>query len=520
VNQKKIHTVLISVTDKSGIEELAALLRRQGARILASSGTKSHLERAGIRAVEVSEYTGSPEILGGRVKTLHPKIHAGLLADRDNAEHRKTLSAGEIDPIDMVVINLYPFEEKFRAGNLSDREMTEFIDIGGITLLRAAAKNYPFVTVLTSPDQYAAVIDEIQQNGATSLETRRRLAGAAFRLSSHYDAMIARFFQETDAEESMPESLSFAFHREALLRYGENPHQQAAIYGSAEESPLLSLQQLQGKELSFNNYLDCTGALSLARDLGEGSVAIIKHTNPCGAAWRGGPFQAYQRALQCDPLSAFGGIAAVNGSIDEELAAEMKNLFLEVVIARSFSEGARAIFSKKKNLRLLAIPERHWQSPRDGRLAVFVEGALLMQESDTGFPELEQMKTLSKKQVSDAQRAACEMAWIVSKHVKSNAIVIADEDGTVGLGAGQMSRVDAARIAVHKAREAKFDLQGKVAASDAFFPFPDGVLELAEAGITAIIQPGGSIRDAEVIAAADRAGIVMLFTGRRHFRHI
>lgn len=520
MNKKRIHAALISVTDKSGIDELALLLQENGARILASSGTKAHLEKAGVSADEVSEYTGSPEILGGRVKTLHPKIHAGLLADRDNEEHRRTLASGEIDPIDLVVINLYPFQEKFRAGNLSERELTEFIDIGGIALLRAAAKNYPFVTVLTRPDQYAEVIAEIKRDGATSMETRRRLAGDAFELSSLYDATIARFFRQAAGEETMPETRTFAFRRKALLRYGENPHQRAAVYTGEEDSPLLSFTQLQGKELSFNNYLDLTGALSLARDLGEGSVTIIKHTNPCGAAWCGGPLQAYKRALQCDPLSAFGGIVAVNGTIDEELAQEMKNLFLEVIIARSFSEEGKNQFEKKKNLRLLEVPEPYWQPPENGRLAVFVEGALLLQESDSGFPELEQIKAVSRRQPSVAQRTACEMAWKVSKHVKSNAIVIADEEGTVGLGAGQMSRVDAARIAVNKAKEAKFDLQGKVAASDAFFPFPDGVLELAEAGIAAVIQPGGSIRDEEVIEAANRAGIVMLFTGRRHFRHI
>jgi phosphoribosylaminoimidazolecarboxamide formyltransferase/IMP cyclohydrolase len=520
VNEKAIHTAIISVTDKTGIETLAFLLQERGVRILASSGTKSHLEKAGISADEVSEYTGSPEILGGRVKTLHPKIHAGLLADRDNAEHRSTLAAGEIDPIDLVIINLYPFEQKFRSGDLSERELAEFIDIGGITLLRAAAKNHQYVAVLTHPDQYAGVIDEIEQNGATSLETRKRLARDAFKLSSYYDATISRFFREVTDEELMPQTLSLGFARKAVLRYGENPHQKAAIYASQEDSPLLAMTQLQGKELSFNNYLDFVGALSLARDLGEGSVAIIKHTNPCGASWHGGPLQAYKRALQCDPLSAFGGIVAVNGTIDEELAEEMKKLFLEVVIARSFSEGGLNKFSKKKNLRLLTIPGRHWESNHNSHLGVFVEGALLLQESDAGFPELDAMETVSNRQATDGQRKACDMAWKVSKHVKSNAIIIADEEGTVGLGAGQMSRVDAARIAVQKAQDAKFTLQGKVAASDAFFPFPDGVLELARAGIEAIIQPGGSIRDKDVIAAANQANIVMVFTGRRHFRHI
>ncbi|NIM19796.1 MAG: bifunctional phosphoribosylaminoimidazolecarboxamide formyltransferase/IMP cyclohydrolase [Candidatus Latescibacteria bacterium] len=520
MRERQIQTALISVTDKSGLVQLASLLKEKGVKILASSGTKAHLEEEGIHAEEVSEYTGSPEILGGRVKTLHPKIHGGLLADRDNSDHLDTLEAHGIALIDLVVINLYPFVEKFRAGELSEKSFCEFIDIGGIALLRAAAKNYAHVTILTDPGQYPAAIEEIRASGGTALETRKRLARAAFELSSEYDATIAKFFHELSPNDEMPNRLPLSFKKAATLRYGENPHQRAAVYASQEDSPLLSLKQHQGKELSFNNYLDIAGAFSLARDLGKGSVAIIKHTNPCGAAWCGSPAASYRRALECDPLSAFGGIVAVNGSVGIELAAEMTKLFLEVVLARSFDAEAMKQMSKKKNLRAVTISDRFWEEAKQSRIGVCVENALLFQESDTGFPELDELKTAGHREPSASELDACKMAWKVAKHVKSNSIVIADEEGTVGIGAGQMSRVDAARIAVKKAGDAKFSLHGKVAASDAFFPFPDGVTELAQAGIVAVIQPGGSIRDKEVIAAADAADVAMIFTGRRHFRHI
>ncbi len=515
-----VKTALISVTDKSGLIQLASLLKKKGVKILASSGTKAHLENEGISAEEVSDYTGSPEILDGRVKTLHPKIHGGILADRENPKHLETLASHGIEPIDLVVINLYPFDEKFRSGKLSERELCEFIDIGGITLLRAAAKNFPFVTVLTHPDQYPLAFEEIESTGGTTLETRKSLARAAFENSAGYDSTISRFFRRITAEETLPAQLPLSFSRAAALRYGENPHQEAAIYASQDDSILLSFTQHQGKELSFNNYLDIVGAFSLARDLGEGSASIIKHTNPCGAAWCASPLASYRRALACDPVSAFGGIVAVNGAIEEELAEELSILFLEVVLARSISEGAIKTFSKKKNLRVVTIPQRFWDLAAGGYLGLYVEGTLLLQRSDSGFPEIDELQVVSKRQPTREERDACLMGWKVAKHVKSNAIVIVDNEGTVGIGAGQMSRVDASRIAVQKAEDAKLSLQGKVAASDAFFPFPDGVMELAKAGIIAIIQPGGSIRDQKVIEAADEAGIVMMFTGYRHFRHI
>ena len=515
-----IQTALISVSDKDGLVPLALLLKERGVRILASSGTKKFLAENGIPAEEVSDYTGSPEILGGRVKTLHPKIHGGLLADRDNPEHLQTLQDQGIAPIDLVILNLYPFQEKFGSDRLSDRELCEFIDIGGITLLRAAAKNHPFVSIVTHPEQYAVVSKEIEATGCTTLETRKQLARAAFELSSEYDSTIARFFREMTEPDPVPAKLAISFTRVSELRYGENPHQRAAIYSTGEDSPLLSLIQHPGKELSFNNYLDIAGAFALARDLGEDAVAIIKHTNPCGAAWCGKPAVSYRRALECDSVSAFGGIVAVNGQIDEELAALLTDIFLEVIIARSYSDGARELLKKKKNLRAVTVPEPHWAGSLNTRLGLQVEGALLLQESDSGFPELDELKVVSKRQPSEAKLKTCLMSWKTAKHVKSNSIVIADNEGTVGIGAGQMSRVDSARIAVRKAEEANYSLQGTVAASDAFFPFPDGVLELAEAGVNAVIQPGGSIRDQKVIDAADEANLVMIFTGRRHFRHI
>ncbi len=520
MREKSIQSALISTTDKSGLIELASALKKMNVRILSSSGTRAFLLEAGIEAEEISDYTASPEILGGRVKTLHPKIHAGILADRENPDHLRDLSGRGGIPIDLVVVNLYPFEEKYRSGGLSEQSICEFIDIGGITLLRAAAKNYAYVTVLTSPAQYPEVIAEIEAAGGTSVETRRRLARAAYELSTRYDAAISRFFQELTPEEPLPDQLSLCLSKAATLRYGENPHQKAAVYGAFADSPLLSFTQHQGKELSFNNYLDIVGALALARDLGEGSVAIIKHTNPCGAAWSESPLSSYRRALACDPMSAFGGIVAVNGCIDEELAVEMTQLFLEVILARSFTKGALEKLAKKKNLRALTISNSFWDRVARTALGLHIENALLYQENDRGFPEFEALNFVSKRPPTPVELDTSKMAWKVAKHVKSNAIVIADEEGTAGIGAGQMSRVDASRIAVRKAREADFSLRGKIAASDAFFPFPDGVVELAKVGITAIIQPGGSIRDGEVIEAANESDVAMIFTGRRHFRHL
>jgi phosphoribosylaminoimidazolecarboxamide formyltransferase/IMP cyclohydrolase len=515
-----ISTALMSVTDKTGLADLAAAVTERGGALLASSGTQKYLEEQGFAAEEIASYTRSPELLGGRVKTLHPKIHAGILADRDQPGHMSSLDENSIRPIDLVVVNLYPFREKRRQPGLTEKELCEFIDIGGITLIRAAAKNFKDVAILTSPAQYDLVIAEIRESGGTSLDTRKRLALEAFRLTTSYDTAIESFFSGLTEEEQLPTVMPHSFERVHTLRYGENPHQKAALYRTHEDSFLMSLLQHQGKELSFNNYLDIVGAFLLARDLTEESVAIIKHTNPCGAAWSGGVLESYERALACDPVSAFGGIVAVHGAVDAGAAEAMVKHFLEVIIARSFTDEALRIFSKKKNLRVLTIPGEHWSVQSAGALALLVEHALLYQEMDAGFPELDDAKVVTGKQPTAGEREACAMAWKVAKHVKSNAIAIANESGTVGIGAGQMSRVDSAKIAVEKAKIAGFTLRGAVAASDAFFPFPDGVLELADSGISAVIQPGGSIKDGEVIEAANSAGISMIFTGRRHFRHL
>jgi phosphoribosylaminoimidazolecarboxamide formyltransferase/IMP cyclohydrolase len=513
-------TALVSVTDKTGLAELAAVFARAGVHILASSGTKAFLAGHGVEAEEISAYTGSPEILGGRVKTLHPKIHGGILANRDDPAHVRTLADSGTHAIDFVVVNLYPFEEKYRAGELSPDEMVEFIDIGGITLLRAAAKNHKHVTVVTHPSQYAEVADAVAKGGGTSAQLRARLAAEAFALTATYDAAISRYLRETTGAAALPSRAALGLEKVTDVRYGENPHQRGALYRTVGGSPLCDMEVLQGKELSFNNYLDIAGAFTLARDLGREGVAIIKHTNPCGAAWCGEPLASFRRALSCDPTSAFGGIVAVNGTVEEPLAGELTQMFLEVVLAREISEAARRVLAKKKNVRVVRMPDAYWDDPRPGALAVYVQDAVLWQDEDAGFPELREVRVVTRRAPTEAEREALDKAWIVAKHVKSNAIVIGDGEGTVGIGAGQMSRVDSSRIASRKAFDAGFSLVGKVAASDAFFPFPDGVTELAKTGITAVVQPGGSLRDEAVIDAADEASMAMLFTGRRHFRHI
>jgi phosphoribosylaminoimidazolecarboxamide formyltransferase/IMP cyclohydrolase len=515
----KMSTALISVTDKTGLPELAAALAERGIHLIASSGTRAFLEERGIPVEEISAYTASPEILGGRVKTLHPRIHGGILADRDNPEHVRTLDEHGTPPIDFVIVNLYPFEAKYRE-KLSPAEMIEYIDIGGITLIRAAAKNHRHVTLLTDPSQYATVIDEVKRDGATTPATRTRLAADAFALTATYDAAISRFMRTQAPAEGLPERLPLGLIKVSDVRYGENSHQRGALYRTIGDSPLVNMTVTQGKELSFNNYLDVLGAFALVRDLGPGSIAIIKHNNPCGAAWLGDVLASWRRALKTDPVSAFGGVVAVNGAVTAELAEEMNQLFLEVVVARHIDDGASALFAKKKNLRVITIPDTYWNEPAAALMGVWTNEIALIQDDDTGFPELDTLKTVTSHAPSPDQMTAMKMAWRVAKHVKSNAIVVADAQGTVGIGAGQMSRVDSSHLAVRKAGAAGLEVKGAVAASDAFFPFPDGVLELAKSGIAAVIQPGGSIRDDEVIAAANEANLSMVFTGRRHFRHL
>ncbi|HXV13633.1 MAG TPA: bifunctional phosphoribosylaminoimidazolecarboxamide formyltransferase/IMP cyclohydrolase, partial [Candidatus Krumholzibacteria bacterium] len=490
-----------------------------GLSLIASSGTKTFLEEKGLAVREISDYTKSPEILGGRVKTLHPKIHGGILADRGNPEHVRTLDEQATDPIDFVIVNLYPFEQKFQSG-MSPDELIEYIDIGGITLIRAAAKNHKHVTVLTHPSQYADAIAELKSSGATSLATRARLAAHAFALTATYDAAISHAFRGALPAEQLPERLAIGLSKVTDVRYGENPHQRGALYRTVVDSPVVAMQQLQGKELSFNNYLDIMGAFGLVRDLGPGSVAIIKHNNPCGAAWLSDVLASWRRALKTDPVSAFGGVVAVNGTVTPALAEEMGQLFLEVVIARDVDAGARGVLEKKKNVRVVTIPAAHWEAGKPGLMGVWMQDAALVQDDDAGFPEWDRAETVTRRKPRAEEMTALRMAWIVAKHVKSNAIVVTDAEGTVGIGAGQMSRVDSSHLAAHKAAKAGLAVKGAVAASDAFFPFADGVQELAKVGIAAVVQPGGSIRDAEVIAAADDANLAMLFTGRRHFRHV
>ncbi|HEX5133011.1 MAG TPA: bifunctional phosphoribosylaminoimidazolecarboxamide formyltransferase/IMP cyclohydrolase, partial [Candidatus Krumholzibacteria bacterium] len=398
--------------------------------------------------------------------------------------------------------------------------LIEYIDIGGITLLRAAAKNHRHVTVLTSPAQYEGVIAEIKANGGTSAATRARLAAGVFALTATYDAAIATSMRMSSGGADLPERLPLGLTKVTDVRYGENPHQRGALYRTVADSPLVAMHQTQGKELSFNNYLDLLGAFTLVRDLGVDSVAIIKHNNPCGAAWCADPLRSWHRALQTDPVSAFGGVVAVNGRVSEALATEMNKLFLEVVVARGIEPGAAEILAKKKNLRVITMPEAHWQPASTGTMGVWMQDIALVQDEDAGFPELDELKTVTARQPGDSELLALQMAWRVAKNVKSNAIVIADREGTVGIGAGQMSRVDSSHIAVRKAGDAGLVVKGAAAASDAFFPFADGVLELAKAGIAAVIQPGGSMRDQEVIDAANGANLAMVFTGRRHFRHV
>jgi phosphoribosylaminoimidazolecarboxamide formyltransferase/IMP cyclohydrolase len=517
---KGLKNALVSVTDKSGLLPLADALRKRGVAILSSSGTKRHLEEHGFDVVEIGDYTGSREILDGRVKTLHPKIHAGILADRDNPSHMAELEALGVRPIDLVVVNLYPFKEKYAAGGLSESELCEFIDIGGITLIRAAAKNFAHVAVVTGPDRYAEIIANVEAQGKVPEDLRRRLAREAFSLTCAYDAAIENFFAAGLPAAELPDRINISLEKVGRLRYGENPHQSGALYRAMEDSPLVSFELHQGKELSYNNYLDMSGAFALAKDLGRGGVAIVKHTNPCGAAWCGDELRSFRRALATDRVSAFGGIVAVNGSVSVEMAEELNQLFLEVVLAREYTDEARALLAKKKNVRVLGIPERFWDGAGSDYAGILVAGVCLLQNADAGFPELEAPSVVTKRAPSASELSACRMAWITAKHVKSNAIVIADNEGTVGVGAGQMSRVDSSQIAARKAFDAGFSLLGKVAASDAFFPFADGVSTLAKAGITAVIQPGGSIRDREVIDAADAANVAMMFTGRRHFRHV
>ncbi len=519
-----IRRALLSVSDKTGLIEFATRLAAAKIELLSTGGTASLLRDAGLNVTDVAEVTGFPEIMGGRVKTLHPKIHGGLLARRDLDDHVAAMSAQGIEGIDLLVVNLYPFEETLRQTR--DRQaLVEKIDIGGPAMLRAAAKNHDFLTVLCDPADYASVADAIDKNGGTELELRQRLAAKTFARTAAYDSAISGWMASSLGEE-LPEITSTAGRKIIDLRYGENPHQQAALYKTGQDRPgVASAEQIQGKPLSYNNINDTDAAFELVAEFDQPTIAIIKHANPCGVASGDNLGAAWQHALAGDPVSAFGGIVAMNRPLDAETAKAVASIFTEVVIAPEASDEAKAIMAAKPNLRLLitgALPDRSSSAIKIKSVA----GGFLAQSRDAGIIGADDLRIVTQRAPTEAEISDMLFAWKVTKHVKSNAIVFVNDASTAGIGAGQMSRVDAARIAVQKAADiaaihGRSDPRtiGSVAASDAFFPFADGLEALIAAGATAVIQPGGSVKDNEVIAAADAAGIAMVFTGMRHFNH-
>jgi phosphoribosylaminoimidazolecarboxamide formyltransferase/IMP cyclohydrolase len=507
---------LVSVSDKRGVEDFARRLSGMGFEIISTGGTAKALTEAGVKVVPVSEVTGAPEILGGRVKTLHPKIHGGILADLGDPDHVEQLVEQDIGPIDLVCINLYPFEETV-AGGATEKEAIEQIDIGGPAMLRAAAKNFGSVTVVPSPEFYEEVLAALEGEGHFQAETRRRLALAAFRRTAEYDAAISDWLGERveGVTEGFPERRTVRYERVSGLRYGENPHQAAAYYAEVGVEHLLSgVGILQGREISFNNLYDLDAARTLLTDLGDfgaQAAVIVKHANPCGAALGASVADAYRKALASDPQSAFGGIVALSGDVDGDLASEISNTFTEILVAPGFTEEAREILSARPNVRVLVAGPLS----RPAHSSKYVTGGVLLQASDAVEDDSE-YRVVTETHPSPQQMEDLIFAWRVARVVKSNAIVLAKDRATVGVGAGQMSRVDSSGIAVRKAGKRA---RGAAAASDAFFPFADGVEALADAGIEAVIQPGGSVRDDEVVEAANRQGLAMVFTGRRHFFH-
>ena len=514
----RVRRALVSTFDKTGVVALCRELHTMGVEILSSGGTAKQLRSEGIPVVAVSDYTGSPEMLDGRVKTLHPKIHGGILAVRANAGHMSDLERHGIEPIDLVVVNLYPFEQTVATEGATHDDIVEMIDIGGPSMIRSAAKNHADVGVVVDPADYAAVIGEMRDAGRLSDETRARLAAKAFGHTADYDTAIAAYLSRRDEPASgFAGHLRLEFVKAQELRYGENPHQKAAFYRDrgAGGPSIATADQLQGKELSFNNILDLDAALDLAADFSESACAIIKHGNPCGAALGDGPATAFHRALECDPVSAFGGVIAFNREVDGDTARAITKAFYEAVIAPGFDSDARDVLGKKKKLRLLTTGDLAGYR-RAGSDLRRVGSGVLVQDWDRGVGTVRDARVATKREPSEDEWLTLDFAWRVVRHVKSNAIVYAHERRTVGIGAGQMSRVDSARFGIQKAQ---VPLDGAVMASDAFFPFRDGVDVAAEAGVAAVIQPGGSIRDQEVIDAADEHGIAMVLTERRHFRH-
>ena len=523
MHRPPIRRALISVSDKTGLIDLARFLVRHDVEILSTGGTAKALQAEGVKVKDVSAHTGFPEIMDGRVKTLHPLIHGGILAERGKPAHQAAMKDHSIQPIDLVVVNLYPFEATVAKGAAFD-DCIENIDIGGPALIRAAAKTHSDITVVIEPADYQAVMHEmVAHGGTTTPDLRKRLAARAFARTASYDAAISRWFQGV-IDEPLPERFALGAARKQTLRYGENPHQKAAFYVTGETRPgVASATQVQGKELSYNNLNDTNAAFELVAEFETPAIAIIKHANPCGVALGPTLVEAYRKALACDPVSAFGGIIASNRKLDGAVATEIAKLFVEVIVAPDADDAARAALASKTNLRLLLTGGLPDPAARGLELRTLA-GGYLVQERDAGRIGLGDLKVVTKRRPTDAELGDLLFAFRVAKHVKSNAIVYAKDGATVGIGAGQMSRVDSSRIAAHKAGEAAKAQEltqslavGSVVASDAFFPFADGLL--AAAGATAVIQPGGSMRDAEVIAAADEKGLAMVFTGMRHFRH-
>ena len=533
----KIRRAILSVTDKSGVVDFARRLAALHVELVSTGGTAKLLRDSGISVKDISELTGFPEMLDGRVKTLHPKVHGGILHRREDAGHRAAVAEHGIPAIDMVVVNLYAFEKTAAKPGVRFEELIENIDIGGPSMIRSAAKNFQDVAVVTSPADYGAIAEEMDRSGGElSRETKWRLAQKAFATTAAYDSAIASTleridgdFQLTSAHDSshgvagaaFPSTLRLSFRKKMDLRYGENPHQKAAMYADDSGAGVAHAVQVQGKELSYNNIVDLQAAWDLAQEFEETVCAIIKHTNPCGTATGKTLAEAYRRALECDPVSAFGGVIGVNRPVDVAAAGEMAKLFLEVIAAPAFDSGAKEVFSSKKNLRLVEVPQAHPNVARNATLGTRwilkdISGGMLVQDADLHRLAESDLKVVTKRSPTAEERRALLFAWKVCKHVKSNAILYARDGQTVGVGAGQMSRVDSCKVGAMKAQ---LPLKGTVAASDAFFPFPDGVEEIAKTGATAIIQPGGSVRDQEVIEAADRLGLAMIFTGVRHFRH-
>ena len=525
----KIARALLSVSDKTGLIELGQALASHEVELVSTGGTARALREAGLAVRDISDLTGFPEMMDGRVKTLHPMVHGGLLAVRDNADHAAAMAAHGIGAIDLVVVNLYPFEATVARG--ADRDETiENIDIGGPAMVRSAAKNHDFVAIVTDPADYATLIAEMAETGGmTTLAFRRALAARAYAATAAYDAAIATWFACVDQGQHFPATLAQSHRLAGTLRYGENPHQAAALYvpRAAGAAGLPQAEQVQGKELSYNNYNDANAAIELVAEFGNAgpTVVIVKHANPCGVATAATLLEAWQAALACDSVSAFGGIVATNVPLDGQTAQAITSIFTEVVVAPGADDAARAAFAKKPNLRLLILPALP-DPAREGLTTVPIAGGLLVQDRDNGRIDPADLKVVTKRAPTERELADALFAWTVAKHVKSNAIVYARDGVTAGIGAGQMNRRDSSRIAAAKAREAAethgWDeprTTGAAVASDAFFPFADGLMAAVEAGATCVIQPGGSIRDEDVIRAADEAGLAMVFTGMRHFRH-